>query len=302
MCPPDPPKTSFSRNVAAKMVELSSAAYEDVPSPNPIILEGFKLNFTTNPATCLLLDVPLFGYIGKSDSKKEIYVAFRGSNFKQIAQQLLVEIFSSGSAAWPPGFPGVLVGNYFLAGAALVSKCGMTDAISKIVLDNPTYSVWFTGHSLGGALTVLTALDCRLSGIVNQSQIYTFGQPRIGNGVFANVVDSFLPNLYRVVNDVDPVPHVPQCDLTNSDRYSVCQNSSGWNPFHHGKEIWFACGDYTSCVYRECVGKPFGEDISCSDHMTVFQGSIPLTSIINVKEHMVQSYYTVINQFGCITK
>jgi triacylglycerol lipase len=64
---------------------------------------------------------------------------------------------------------------------------------------------WICGHSLGGAMAVLAAvcLD-EIHGL--RSPVYTFGSPRVGNREFAA---SFMPVLYRVVNDIDPVPRVP---------------------------------------------------------------------------------------------
>ena len=40
-----------------------------------------------------------------------------------------------------------------------------------------------TGHSLGGALAVLCALD--LQDIYGNINLYTFGCPRVGNAAFA---------------------------------------------------------------------------------------------------------------------
>lgn len=37
----------------------------------------------------------------------------------------------------------------------------------------------------------------------------TFGQPRIGNGVFASLYSRLVPNTIRVTNDHDIVPHLP---------------------------------------------------------------------------------------------
>jgi predicted lipase len=44
-------------------------------------------------------------------------------------------------------------------------------------------------------------------------QLYTVGQPRVGNDVFASWMTKFVPNTFRVVNYADQVPHVPQSIL-----------------------------------------------------------------------------------------
>jgi triacylglycerol lipase len=67
--------------------------------------------------------------------------------------------------------------------------------------------LWFTGHSLGGALASICAMRCVLSGIKSEpEQLYTFGSPRVGNGTYVNQVK--LAH-YRWVNKNDVVPHVP---------------------------------------------------------------------------------------------
>lgn len=40
-------------------------------------------------------------------------------------------------------------------------------------------------------------------------QVMTFGQPRIGNAVFASYYSNIVPNSFRVTNGNDVVPHLP---------------------------------------------------------------------------------------------
>lgn len=71
-------------------------------------------------------------------------------------------------------------------------------------------SVWFTGHSLGGALAVLAAGYCRMEGDKHPEGIYTYGAPRVGDEDFAANYDKHLRrNTFRYVNDLDIVPHLP---------------------------------------------------------------------------------------------
>lgn len=69
--------------------------------------------------------------------------------------------------------------------------------------------VLFTGHSLGGALATLAAIAAVAEG-VNVAGVYTFGQPRVGNSVWAKAYDQALKNkTWRLVNRQDPVPRMP---------------------------------------------------------------------------------------------
>jgi triacylglycerol lipase len=81
--------------------------------------------------------------------------------------------------------------------------------------DDGTRSLWITGHSLGGALAMVTAAfltnmqNHRLAGV------YTFGQPRVGDREFRARYDQALGAItFRCVNDRDLVPHLPPRELT----------------------------------------------------------------------------------------
>ena len=55
--------------------------------------------------------------------------------------------------------------------------------VQRLKLLYPTYSVKTTGHSLGGALALLTQLDLIKDGY--DVDMYNFGQPRAGDKNFA---------------------------------------------------------------------------------------------------------------------
>jgi predicted lipase len=69
-----------------------------------------------------------------------------------------------------------------------------------------------TGHSLGGALAVMAAAYLQKV-YETVDQLYTMGQPRVGNDKFAEFMTTFIPNTYRIVHYADQVPHVPQSIL-----------------------------------------------------------------------------------------
>jgi triacylglycerol lipase len=68
-------------------------------------------------------------------------------------------------------------------------------------------TLWFTGHSLGGAMATICAGRCMLSHIKsNPTQIYTFGSPRVGDKRYINFVKV---DHVRWVHNNDIVPKVP---------------------------------------------------------------------------------------------
>jgi hypothetical protein len=72
-------------------------------------------------------------------------------------------------------------------------------------------SLWFTGHSLGGALAMLAAARVSLDDPrLRPAGVYTFGQPRTCDGLLAGAYDSAIRGrTYRFVNNNDIVPRVP---------------------------------------------------------------------------------------------
>lgn len=80
----------------------------------------------------------------------------------------------------------------------------------------PGYQLTLVGHSLGGAVAALAALDFQARGW--EPQVTTFGEPRIGNAHLAEYLDKAFPaniktnqsHMYRRVTHIDdPVPLLP---------------------------------------------------------------------------------------------
>ncbi|TAG06588.1 MAG: lipase family protein [Cytophagia bacterium] len=70
--------------------------------------------------------------------------------------------------------------------------------------------IWLTGHSQGGALAMLAARVFKEQNIDIQG-VYTFGQPRTGDMLFASNYDAFLQDkTFRIYNDGDSIVENPQ--------------------------------------------------------------------------------------------
>ena len=69
------------------------------------------------------------------------------------------------------------------------------------------YTLYVTGHSLGGALAIIATRDI---GLDSTGACYTFGQPRVARFGFAEEIKT---PIYRVINSNDLVPRVPPAYL-----------------------------------------------------------------------------------------
>lgn len=92
----------------------------------------------------------------------------------------------------------------FLAAADAVERT-VTEAIARRRKSNQT--LWFTGHSLGGAIATLAAV--KYSAEFRPLQVVTFGQPRVGTASFARAFRRSRVRHWRFVNNNDIVPTLP---------------------------------------------------------------------------------------------
>ena len=104
-------------------------------------------------------------------------------------------------------------------------------------------SLWFTGHSLGGALAVIATATCLFDNSTRLpvNGLYTYGQPRAGDNIFVgNFEQRFKSKTFRFVNDADIVTRVPprglgyaaEGELIYFDNHGVAHaDESWWNRF-----------------------------------------------------------------------
>ncbi|KAF7721090.1 hypothetical protein EC973_005420 [Apophysomyces ossiformis] len=154
--------------------------------------------------TSLLYDTN--GYIIRSDEKKQIDLAFRGTN----SFRNFVADFDFLSITYPPVKGAKVHGGFYKAYLEVAEK--VITNMRKQLDEYPDYKVVVTGHSLGGAFAVLGAMDlyqrdARFT--KSNMKIYTYGGPRVGNPDFAYYVTGTGIDLFRTVNNRDIVPHLP---------------------------------------------------------------------------------------------
>lgn len=186
--PFDPDDASFNRTNASYLAHASDIAYQRAPAAAARERLGLKA-----VAFCHKINRTR-GFLGVCDT--HAVLAFRGSdpvtlpNWITDAVVRLVECTEYAGRVHH-GFS-----------SALRSTWGKFEPILDEVQDKPLF---LTGHSMGGALSILSA--CRLAKMGRPPvATYTFGAPRVGDPVFCD--DYQLPT-YRVVNRLDLVPELP---------------------------------------------------------------------------------------------
>ncbi|XP_042064352.1 lipase-like [Salvia splendens] len=206
----------------------------------------------------LIVDVKwcLQGFVGFATNLNAVVIAFRGTQETSI-QNWVEDLFWKQLDINYPGVDGAMVHHGFYN--AYNDSSLRPGVLSAVQLAKKLYGdtdIMVTGHSMGGAMAALCGLDLRLTlGKQQKVQVMTFGQPRIGNAVFASYYSQVVPDTFRVTHGNDMVPHLPPY-------YSYFPQKT----YHHfPREVWIrdlAFGSFVYTVEKVCDGS--GEDPTCS--------------------------------------
>lgn len=153
-----------------------------------------------------------------------IYIIFRGSekridwdtnfNFEQQVieeQQVIIEqeIVQPQEQVYP--YAGQSRSGAKMHKGFVNAYLSVRDRIHEYLKNNPVSNVTVTGHSLGGAIASLCAVDIQYNfGNKVNIDIYTFGAPRVGNDGFRESFNQRVPNSFRFVYGMDIVPALPR--------------------------------------------------------------------------------------------
>ncbi|ORZ30582.1 Alpha/Beta hydrolase protein [Catenaria anguillulae PL171] len=148
--------------------------------------------------------------------KNEMIASFRGSaNVANMLDNLELD-----RIPWPFNQPAAA--NLSSPGTFTVHK-GFTDAYRTVRDDmlttvqqhlarNPDRTLLVSGHSLGGAIAAMAALDIVAGRMIDAARVdlVTYGTPRIGDRAFASLMEGVgFRMMQRVVSGRDLIPHVP---------------------------------------------------------------------------------------------
>jgi hypothetical protein len=143
-------------------------------------------------------------------------------------------------------------------------KPRVMSAVEEVMRRHPSAATKFygVGHSMGGALAQLCALDVKFAYNTSYVGVTTFGSPRVGNAVYADVFSRYINESWRFTHNRDVVPSVPLMLMG----------------FHHvSREVWEVDVDIQGHAREWLMCDGSGEDPSChnsayctsiADHMT----------------------------------
>jgi len=195
-------QTEFDQKLAAFLAECCVQTYEQFNNNGSFTVpEGYSLveSFQAEAAGA----TEWFGFIISSGDK--IVVAFRGTQSSpDWAADLEVSqtTFIFPEARTHTGFTSI----YTSCRETILAALNRLPGSARLFV---------TGHSLGGALAVLLALDASVN-TPFRPVMYNFGGARVGNPGFASRYNSLVANSIRVVNAYDVIPLLPPTVIKSS--------------------------------------------------------------------------------------
>jgi hypothetical protein len=246
---------AYSTTLAIELAYMSSIAYDSVASINAWNCPRCSKYPLANVKAFSNTTGDIQGFTGYSSSLNAIILSFRGSS--NIQNWIINLSFNQVSYS---KCGNCKVHNGFQTGWNTI-KATVVSQIQALKALHRDAKIHITGHSLGGALAVVSAPDVKDTfGAI--AEVLTFGQPRVGNSEFASWFGSVVTH-QRVVHYGDIVPHLaPQVN--------------GY--LHSGTELWY---DKPMQTYKTCQGDSTG----CSN-------SLPATSL-NTGDHSMDIYITL---------
>lgn len=137
-------------------------------------------------------------FLAKRDSDRMVVLSFRGTQTEGLTLETFFDVFTDVYATMHTDKNGVKTHKGFQMAFQKVE----TEILQQIQ-GLADYGLYITGHSLGGALALIS------TSVINSENLgacYTFGSPKVGNEEFD---DKIKAPIYRVINSYDVVPFLP---------------------------------------------------------------------------------------------
>ena len=223
---PTPP---LNVNVAIQYARLALLA-EQVPPNQTVYKPGDVINVTydainvnytvvttfygndlatdVNPARAK--QIVSFGFVAQ-DAAGNVVLSIRGTEgifeWLQDARFLLVKCpFLKGAGNTEDGFTAVYES---LRVATDPKSARLVESLPNMAFPQPVSSLTICGHSLGGALVTLCALDVAANTKLAHPSVFSYASPRTGDSSFVDTYNQVVPNTQRFANRLDIVPKVP---------------------------------------------------------------------------------------------
>jgi len=168
----------------------------------------------------------------------------------------------------------------FLSAAQCMEEKGMFAKLSALLAQQAGATVFFAGHSKGGAMATLLARWAQAKGLVDvpHIQVASFGSPRVGDTAFC--ADYKLAH-QRYESFMDLVPHLPLSSQeevlfkrfgTLMEKYPILPDFLKFPPYQHvGTRVAFK---YEFAAVREYIRLPMETENPTHETLNAFTAAV----------------------------
>ena len=166
---------------------------------------------------------PLFAYVALDVANRALYIIFRGTatqaewsfdfTVRQTSLQTQSFLSSFDNQNWQCSTETMVHTGFAQLFLQIQPQLKMfvdqtLDQVDRILV---------SGHSLGAAVTSLSAAYISSNLTTKPVLVYTFGKPRVGNIAYANCIAVHFPDrFWRIENNTDIVPQLPLAATPNT--------------------------------------------------------------------------------------
>ena len=202
-----------------RLMQICVATYSGTPPHYPDIAWTDIIAGTKCTACGDGYDFAFVGQIAnpRPDIARAVVIAFRGTlaPFRlhdPDPRLTLGDWLNNGAARQEPftdaGLPNVGVHRGFKGSLKAMWK-RIPDAVTKLGVPGPETLILVTGHSKGGAIANLAAMQARHDWPMAKIEVVTFAGARAGDQRFQAAYNAAVPNSVRYESWPDPVPELP---------------------------------------------------------------------------------------------
>lgn len=190
----------YSNEDAILLAAMINQAYRLFEKEKVVLPQGYTLRF--NILALAGVEQPeeeVFGFL--AESKDNVIIIFRGTRtFKDN---------ESDQDLYQVPFPFVRNAGKTHRGFTCIYQSARDELIEELNKLSTNKRLLIAGHSLGGALTVLTALDIAVNTGFKHPVVYSYGSPRVADPKFSSFFNQTVKNSFRIANVHDIIPTLP---------------------------------------------------------------------------------------------
>ena len=177
------------------LANLAATALGDPPEVRAAVMNDAVA------AASSVADPSAFGFVVREAATGAVLVCMRGT---QTPREWLANF-----TAVPTPFNEVAGFGLVHLGFERMNRSVRASILQGLTGIDPGVRVTVVGHSLGGAMATLAAVDMKRNFGRTAVNVCTFGGPRTGKPDFRRNFNREIPRCFRVTNQFDIVPHVP---------------------------------------------------------------------------------------------